>query len=105
MDLAAPIVPRVPHDRALSVLEKPLGVLGGYARPLGDREGRHPQSRLEAAAMDLDAEPALAIRELADHLPITARPLIAVTEQHVAEDAPVEAAGTEGNNASHLGLG
>src|SRR3989442_36701 len=96
MDLAAPIVPRVPHDRALSVLEEPVGVLGGYARPLGDREGRHPQSRLEAAAMDLVAEPAVAMRELVVRLPITGRPLIAVVELHVAEEAPVEVGGAGG---------
>src|SRR2546427_341382 len=105
MDLAAPIVPRVPHDRALSVLEKPVGVLGGYARPLGDREGRHPQSRLEAAAMDLVAEPAVAMRELVVRLPITGRPLIAVVELHVAEEAPVEVGGAEFHVGDHVRLG
>src|SRR2546427_8888930 len=105
MDLAAPIVPRVPHDRALSVLEGPVGVLGGPPRPLGDGEGRHPQSRLEAAAMDLVAERAVAMRELVVRLPITGRPLIAVVELHVAEEAPVEVGGAEFHVGDSVRLG
>src|SRR2546430_8646456 len=54
VDLAAPVVPRVPHDRGVGAAQQPFGMCGRNARALRHRERSQPQPCLESLGVNLD---------------------------------------------------
>ena len=105
VDLAAPVVAGVPHDRAGGVLEQPLGVRGRDAGAVGHRERRDPQAGLKRPRVDAIGEPAVPVRELGIRVPVPGGFLIAVVELDQAEGAAVEVRGAELEVGDHVVLG
>ena len=95
VDLAPPVVARVPDDRSVGILEQPLGVRGGDAGAVGHGEGSDPQPRLQRAGVDAVGEPAVAVRELRVRVPVAGGFLVAVVELDQAKVAAIERRGAE----------